>query len=174
MNPDGSSQHEFARDLRNAVGLKWIGDTLWATGQGADHLGLQKPDETFYALKEGADYGWPYCYSSSGKVFADPKFKRPEGCKNVPAPYAYFPAHSSALGFDLWDEADAPDAIKNAFLVSLHGSTNKAIGHGYKIVVMRKGDKVQDFINGFLQKGRVMGRPCDIMKLECGRLPFYR
>lgn len=165
MNPDGTGQRELARGLRNAVGLRAIGNFVFATNQGSDHLGLQKPDETFYALKDGADYGWPYCHSSGGKIFADPKFKRPGQCSNVPAPYAYFPARSSALGFDYFDDADAVPAIKDAFLVSLHGSTNKAIGHGYKVVIMRKGEKLQDFITGFLRKGKVVGRPCDIMKI---------
>ena len=172
MNPDGSEQREFARGLRNAVGLKWIGNFLWATGQGADHLGLQKPDEMFYALHDGTDYGWPYCYSASGKVTADSEYRRPDGCKNVPAPYAYFPAHASALGFDYWDEPDSSDTIKNSFIISLHGSTNKAIGHGYKIVIMRKGEKVQDFVTGFLQGSNVMGRPCDILKLDANSFIF--
>jgi glucose/arabinose dehydrogenase len=172
MNPDGSGQRQFARGLRNAAGLKWIGNFLWATGQGADHLGLQKPDETFYALNDGTDYGWPYCYSASGKIYADSEYKRPEGCRSVAASYAFFPAHASALGFDYWDETDSPDTLKNAFLVSLHGSTNKAIGHGYKIVSMRKGERVQDFINGFLQRGKVVGRPCDVMKLDANSFLF--
>ena len=172
MNPDGSGQHIFSRGLRNAVGLKWIGNVLFATNQGSDHLGLQKPDETFYALKNNTDYGWPYCHSSNGKIFADPKLKRPEGCRNVAAPYAFFPARSSALGFDYFDDADSPDAIRNAFLVSLHGSTNKRIGHGYKIVIMRKGQRLQDFITGFLQNGKVMGRPCDILKLDANSFLF--
>ena len=172
MNPDGSGQREFAKGLRNAVGLKWMANALWATGQGVDHLGLQKPDETFYALHDGADYGWPYCYSSNGKIFGDPLYKRPTGCANVAAPYAFFPAHASALGFDYFADADSPDTIKNAFLVSLHGSTNKAIGHGYKIVIMRKGDRLQDFLTGFLQGSTVWGRPCDIIKLDANSFLF--
>lgn len=166
MNPDGSDQKQLARGLRNAVGLRAIGNFVFATNQGSDHLGLQKPDETFYALKEGADYGWPYCHSSNGKIFADPGFKRPGQCSAVTAPYAFFPARSSALGFDYFNDPDAVPLIKDAFLVSLHGSTNKAIGHGYKVVIMRKGEKLQDFITGFLQNGKVVGRPCDIMKLD--------
>jgi glucose/arabinose dehydrogenase len=172
MNPDGTEQHIFAHGLRNAVGLKWIGNVLFATNQGSDHLGLQKPDETFYALKNNADYGWPYCHSSNGKIFADPKLKRPEGCRDVAAPYSFFPARSSALGFDYFDDPDSPDAIKNAFLVSLHGSTNKAIGHGYKIAIMRKSERLQDFITGFLQNGKVVGRPCDILKLDANSFLF--
>lgn len=164
MNPDGSGQRIFAKGLRNAVGLKWVANSLFATNQGSDHLGLQKPDETFYALKDGTDHGWPYCHSSNGKIFADPKIRRRGGCANVAVPYAFFPARSSALGFDYFDNA-SPGVLKDAFLVALHGSTNKAIGHGYKIVIMRKGEKLQDLITGFLAKGVVNGRPCDIMKL---------
>ncbi|MEO7658035.1 MAG: glucose/sorbosone dehydrogenase [Pyrinomonadaceae bacterium] len=172
MNPDGTGQREFARGLRNAVGLKAIGKFVFATNQGSDHLGTQKPDETFYALKDGADYGWPYCHSSNGRIFADPKIKRSGGCSNVTSPYAYFPARSSALGFDYFDDANADPSLKDAFLVSLHGSTNKKIGRGYKIVTMRKGEKPTDFLTGFLQGGRVVGRPCDILKLDANSFLF--
>ena len=166
MNPDGTGKREYARGLRNAVGMRWIGKFLFATNQGSDHLGLQKPDETFYAVRSGTDYGWPYCHSSNGKVFPDPTFKRAGQCAKVPRPYAYFPSHSSALGFDYFDAPDSPAAIRNAFLVALHGSTDKDIGSGYKIAIMRKGEPLKDFLTGFLKNGKVLGRPCDIMKLD--------
>lgn len=166
MNPDGSEQKIFATGLRNAVGLKWVGNFLFATNQGVDHLGKNKPDETFYALKRDADYGWASCYSSNGKILADPKFKRPSGCKNVLPPYASFPAHSSALGFDYFDHPNTDDTIKNSFLVALHGSTDATIGHGYKIVIMRKGQKLQTFMDGFLVGKNVYGRPCDIYRVD--------
>ncbi|WP_171522289.1 PQQ-dependent sugar dehydrogenase [Acinetobacter shaoyimingii] len=166
MNPDGSDPKIYATGLRNAVGLKWIGKFLFATNQGADHLGLHKPDETFYGLKRGADYGWPSCYSSKAKITLDPKFKRSSACKNVPPPYAYFPAHSSALGFDYFDETTLDDTIQNAFLVALHGSTNAAIGHGYQVAIMRKGKKLETFMDGFLRGKTVNGRPCDIYRID--------
>lgn len=172
MNADGSNQRYFARGLRNAVSIKWIGNFLWATNQGSDHLGLNRPDETFYALKDGADYGWAYCHQSKGKIVRDPKIKRREGCKNVPVSYAYFPAHSSAMGFDFFDDPNTDETIKNAFLVSLHGSTDKAIGSGYKIVIMRKGESLEDFLTGFLQGKRVYGRPLDIMKISADSFLF--
>ena len=166
MNPDGSEQRIYATGLSNAVGLKWIGKFLFATNQGSDHLGKNKPDETFYALKRNADYGWPSCYSANGKVFADPKFKRASGCKNVPSPYSYFPSHSSALGFDYFDDSNTDDTIKNAFLVALHGSTDENIGHGYKIAIMRKGQKLETFMDGFLVGKKVNGRPADIYCID--------
>lgn len=166
MNPDGSDQKIYASGLRNAVGLKWIGKFLFATNQGVDHLGKAKPDETFYALKSNTDYGWPSCYSVKGKVMTDPKFKGLSDCKKAPAPYAYFPSHSSALGFDYFDDPNSNDIIKNSFLVALHGSTDEAIGHGYKIAIMRKGQKLETFMDGFLVGKTVHGRPADIYKID--------
>lgn len=174
MNADGSRQRIFAKGLRNAVGLKWLANNLFATNQGSDHLGLNKPDETFYALKDGADYGWASCYQSNGRVFFDKtppnELKKPtnrlKSCRGVPRSYAYFPARSSAMGFDYFDESATDAALKNSFLVALHGSTNKDLGKGYKIVILRKGAKSQDFMSGFLQGRQVVGRPCDIMRLD--------
>ena len=117
-------------------------------------------------MSDGADYGWPYCHSSSGRIFPDPVLKRGFGCRRVTRPYAWFPARSSALGFDYFTDPGSPAILRNAFLVSLHGSTNKDIGHGYKIVIMRRGARLQDLITGFLQRRTVHGRPCDIMKLD--------
>jgi glucose/arabinose dehydrogenase len=166
MNPDGSRQRIFARGLRNAVSIKWIGKSLWATNQGSDHLGDSKPDETFYALKSGGDYGWPYCYQSNGRIFADKGFPRSTGCRNVQRSYAFFPAHSSAMGFDYFDSQTTDESLRNSFLVSLHGSTDESVGHGYRIVSMRKGEKPRPIIDGFLVGKTVFGRPSDIHRLD--------
>ncbi len=174
MDADGKNRRIFAKGLRNAVGLKWIGKTLWATNQGSDHLGDDKPDDTFYALRNNADYGWASCYQANGKVFFDRtppnELKKPtnrlKSCTKVPRSYAYFPAHSSALGFDYFDATTTDNFIKNSFLVALHGSTDKDLSKGYRIVITRKGEKLKDFINGFLEGKTVHGRPCDIMRLD--------
>lgn len=172
MNPDGTNQRIFAKGLRNAVGLKWLAGNLFATNQGSDHLGLNRPDETFYSLKDGADYGWGSCYQSNGRVYRDrspeSEIKKPtnrlKSCAGVPRSYGFFPARSSAMGFDYFDENTSDADLKGSFLVALHGSTNKDSGKGYKIVIFRKGEKLKDFIGGFLQNKRVVGRPCDIMR----------
>ncbi|MBA3770032.1 MAG: PQQ-dependent sugar dehydrogenase [Blastocatellia bacterium] len=165
MNPDGSEQREFARGLRNAVGMRAIGDKLYVTNQGSDHLGKNRPDETFYSLADGVDYGWPFCHSANGRLIADPSVKRRGACRDVATPFAFFPARSSALGFDFFD-SDAPAANSNSFLVALHGSTDKSIGRGYKIVSLKSGARPHDFITGFLAAGKVNGRPCDVLKLD--------
>jgi glucose/arabinose dehydrogenase len=164
MDDDGRNQRFYARGLRNAVGLRWVGGRLFATDMGADHLGKDRPADTMYSLREGADYGWPYCYQSGARVFADPEFNprgKRKNCRTVPAAYSAFDAHSAPLGLEHFD-ADVA-GLGNSFLVALHGSTNKGLGKGYKVVrVPAEGGAPRDFITGFLRAGRVHGRPADI------------
>lgn len=164
MNPDGSGQKIWAKGLRNAVGLKWYRGALYATNQGTDHLGNNRPSETFYALRANTDYGWPYAYQSGGKVRRDPKFSRPQGIEGVPVADAAFPAHSSALGFEWWDAQNSDPNLKNRFLVALHGSGHTRLKRGYSLVTVQKGHAPEPFLVGFLQHGRVYGRPCDILR----------
>jgi glucose/arabinose dehydrogenase len=166
MNPDGSNRKFYATGLRNSVGMLWLGNYLFVTNQGSDHLGDDAPDETFYAVRAGRDYGWARCYQSNGKIYKDKTIKPNKGCRGVPVSYAYFPAHSSAMGFDYFDSDTSDEFIKDSFLVALHGSTDKTIKHGYKIVIMRKDKKLEDFMTGFLQGEKVVGRPLDIFKMS--------
>jgi len=167
MNPDGSNRKIFVKGLRNAVGLKFVGDILYATNQGADHLGDNKPEETLYALKDGTDAGWPHCYQYQGRVIADTKFPRASGCRSVPLAYTSFGAHASALGLEYFTDEDTSDTnLRNGFLVALHGSTKISLNRGYRVVVVGPDKKPEDFITGFLQAKKINGRPCDVMKFE--------
>jgi glucose/arabinose dehydrogenase len=168
MNPDGSGRRFYARGLRNAVGMRWVEGRLFVTDMGADHLGDAKPADTMYAVREGANYGWPYCFQSGPKVYADAKFN-PRGkvmtCRNAPVAYAAFDAHSAPLGLEYFDAGSAAE-LKESFLVALHGSTKRSLKRGYRVVRVRGGGDApaapEDFIDGFLQTGKVFGRPADI------------
>ncbi|NNE97425.1 MAG: glucose/sorbosone dehydrogenase [Pyrinomonadaceae bacterium] len=166
MNPDGAKRTIYARGMRNAVGMLWLGRYLFVTNHGSDHLGLNKPDDTFYAVRRGKDYGWARCYQYRGRIYRDRFIPSRRGCRGVPRSYSYFKAHSSAMGFDYFDSDTSSGFIKNSFLIALHGSTDKSLKRGYKVVVVRKGKRHKDLITGFLNGKTVFGRPLDIFKLS--------
>lgn len=165
MNPDGSNQRHFARGLRNAVGLRWIDNKLYATNMGSDHLGNDRPADTFYRLEDGKNYGWPYCFQAGAKIFPDPKFNTTGAsfdCRKVPKALTPFPAHSSPLGLEYFDSSNSSE-LAGSFLVALHGSTKKSLQRGYRVVrIPEKGGAMQDFITGFFDPPRINGRPADV------------
>ncbi|HLM25177.1 MAG TPA: hypothetical protein VK274_08980 [Pyrinomonadaceae bacterium] len=165
MDPDGKNQHYFARGLRNAVGLRWTGGKLYATNMGSDHLGDNRPADTFYVIEDGKHYGWPYCFQVGSKIYPDPKFNTMGDkfdCRKVPPALTPFPAHSSPLGLEYFD---------SSFLVALHGSTKKSLRRGYRVVrIPESGGVMEDFITGFFELGKINGRPADIFSF--GRNAF--
>lgn len=169
MDPDGKNQERFARGLRNAVGLRWAKDQLFATNMGSDHLGDHKPADTMYAVSGGVNYGWPYCFQSGPGRFPDGKFN-PRGkkmnCRSVPSAYAAFDAHSSPLGLEYF-EASNDAQLNGFFLVALHGSTKRSLNRGYRVVrvpgTASRSIVPEDFISGFLEGKVVHGRPVDVL-----------
>lgn len=169
MDPDGKHQRHFATGLRNAVGLRWINDKLFATNMGADHLGPNRPADTFYSLKDNANYGWPFCFQSGAQVYSDPKFNlnsKKLDCRGIPRAHTAFAAHSSPLGFESFGSENSAE-LNGFFLIALHGSTTKRLKRGYRVVrVPASGSgPVEDFITGFQQGNQVFGRPADILSL---------
>jgi glucose/arabinose dehydrogenase len=166
MDPDGKNQRYYARGLRNAVGLRWVNGRLWATNMGSDHLGDNRPADTFYSIEEETNYGWPYCFQAGSKVFSDPKFNLRNmkfDCRKVPVAHTPFPAHSSPLGLEYFDATSDP-ALANSFLVALHGSTKRTLRRGYCVVKIEESTSgnVEDFITGFYDGTKINGRPADI------------
>ena len=167
MDADGKNQHLFARGLRNAVGLKWVDGQLFATNMGADHLGDQKPEETFYTIKPQQHYGWPYCYQYQSRVYADDQFKQSPktvNCGTVPLAKATFAAHSAPLGLEYFADS-AIDRLQQSFLVALHGGSKKSLQRGYRVDRVQPGRAPEPFITGFLQNGAIYGRPVDVLRL---------
>jgi len=176
FNPDGSAQKIFAKGLRNAVGLAVNPktDTVWVTVNGRDWLGDDLPPETIYDLgKDGGDAGWPYCY---GDRVPDSNFTKPEDnrCQSVIEPKVQMQAHSAPLGLAFYEGSMFPPEYRNNIFVAFHGSWNRSVPTGYKVVRVKLDDKglpqggAEDFITGWLapgemKKGRWMGRPVGIV-----------
>jgi glucose/arabinose dehydrogenase len=176
FNPDGSGQKIFAKGLRNAVGLAVNPktDTVWATVNGRDMLGDDLPPEIIVDLgKDGGDFGWPYCY---GDRLPDREFTKPgdDRCKNVNEPKVQMQAHSAPLGLAFYEGSQFPEEYRNSIFVAFHGSWNRSVPTGYKVIRVKLDDKgqpqggAQDFITGWLapgetKHGRWMGRPVGIV-----------
>ncbi len=170
MNPNGSDVKYFARGVRNAVGMKWVGDKLWVTDMGRDQIGPDVPEDMMHTVEEGQYYGFPFFYQFRGKILADKEFKnsiRPSFVKTPPVAFCGFKAHSAPLGFDYFKDFDDA-ALKNSFLVALHGSNTTSRNRGYSVVKVNGTNSYTDVITGFLppnskeEKDR-LGRPCDVM-----------
>jgi glucose/arabinose dehydrogenase len=175
FNPDGSGQKIFAKGLRNAVGLAVNPktNTVWVTVNGRDMLGDDLPSETIYDLGQGGvDAGWPYCY---GDRVPDPQFTKPgdNRCQNVIEPKVQMQAHSAPLGLAFYEGSAFPSEYRNNIFAAFHGSWNRSVPTGYKVVRIKLDDKgqpvggAQDFITGWLapgetKRGRWMGRPVGI------------
>jgi glucose/arabinose dehydrogenase len=176
FNPDGTGQKIFARGLRNAVGLAVNPktDTVWVTVNGRDWLGDDLPPETIYDLGQGGgDAGWPYCY---GDRVPDPNFTKAgdNRCQSVMRPKVQMQAHSAPLGLAFGEGTMFPPEYRDSLYVAFHGSWNRSVPTGYKVVCVKLDDNGQpiggaeDFITGWLapgekKKGRWMGRPVGIV-----------
>ncbi|PYE53855.1 PQQ-dependent sugar dehydrogenase [Deinococcus yavapaiensis] len=170
---NGKNGKAYATGLRNAVGLEWFGGTLYATNNGRDMLGDDIPPESFYKLQAGGNYGWPYCYTLSGKQVFDQQFGRKTAavCTNATPAFATVTAHSAPLGLAFYTGTKFPTAYRNQMFVALHGSWNRTERTGYKVVMVNpQTGEAQDFVTGFLDGQTVRGRPVDLAVLPDGAM----
>ncbi len=157
----------YASGLRNAVGLAVHTDTgqLWVTNNGRDLLGDDIPPETIYQVEEGTDYGWPSCHSGT---IVDPEFGFDGACESVGQPAVTIQAHSAPLGLAFYIGSAFPAEYQGDLFVALHGSWNRSVPTGYKVVRVPMANgapagPVEDFATGWLNSdGNADGRPVDV------------
>jgi len=173
-NPDGSNGRLYASGLRNAVGITFRPGTaeLWASNNGRDMLGDDLPPETINLVHEGDDFGWPRCHS--GRII-DPDFGKSGACDGVAKPAVEMQAHSAPLGLTFYTGDQFPEQYHSDLFVAFHGSWNRSVPTGYKVVyIPMDGDTpgpVQDFAVGWLpENGAQWGRPVDVITGSDGSL----
>ncbi len=165
--PDGSGEEIYASGLRNSVGFDWRPGTneLYATDNGRDLMGDDDPPCELNRIERGGFYGWPY---ANGDKQPDPDFgdKRPDLIGASIPPVHPFRAHNAPLGMTFIRSASAPDSIRGAALVALHGSWNRSRLDGYKVVSLHWDEEgritERDFLTGFEVDEDVIGRPVDV------------
>lgn len=175
FNEDGSNMRVFAHGLRNSVGLAVNPktNTIWATDNGIDWLGDDQPPEEVNELRAGGDYGWPYCY---GDKLPNTKFEHgaAERCGATIAPKVKLQAHSAPLGLAFGAGTMFPPEYRNSLYIAFHGSWNRSVPTGYKVVRVpldakgEPGRAAEDFATGWLapgetRKGKWMGRPVGVL-----------
>jgi glucose/arabinose dehydrogenase len=173
-NPDGSGGEVYAEGLRNAVGITFRPgtDELWATNNGRDWLGDDQPPETIYVVNQGDDAGWPRCHAAR---IVDPDLGEAGDCEGVAKPVVEMQAHTAPLGLGFYTGEQFPEEYQGDLFVALHGSWNRTVPVGYKVVRIpiedgEPGD-VQDFCTGWLREdGSDWGRPVDVLTGADGSL----
>jgi glucose/arabinose dehydrogenase len=96
-------------------------------------------------------------------------------CSEFVAPAAKLGAHVASLGLRFYSGAQFPAEYRNNIFVAEHGSWNRSVKSGYRVVRVvldAQGRVVRDepFVEGFLQGETVLGRPADVLPLPDGSL----
>lgn len=173
FNRDGSGGRIFARGLRNSVGLAVHPTTgeLWATNNDRDNLGDDVPPERINIVKGGRYYGWPQCYLPGVR---NPEYATAD-CSTVEPPAITFQAHSAPLGMTFYTGTAFPPGYHGDAFVAYHGSWNRSVPTGAKVVRVQVENGlpvgIDDFIVGWQRPdGTRWGRPVGLVMASDGTL----
>ena len=169
-NLDNGKCDIYAKGIRNAVGFVFHPETneMYATENSRDLLGEDLPPDEINIVKEGKNYGWPICY---GKDIHDGDFDKNVYIRNPcmepfeEPSFIDLQAHSAPLGLAFYFGKNFPEEYKGDLFVAYHGSWNRKIPTGYRVVrIDIETKQVHDFATGWLTpENKVLGRPVDII-----------
>ena len=182
FNPDGSGYRVFASGIRNPVGLAWQpgSDILWTAMNERDNLGDDLVPDYATSVKDGGFYGWPYSYIGKNP---DPRYQGafPDLVNRAIVPDVLLPAHAAALGITFYDANQFPQRYRNGGFVALHGSWNRSVAAGYKVVFFPMANgrpgPIEDFVSNMLVSNgenggaiEAWGRPVGVTVARDGSL----
>lgn len=174
LKPDGSEFQIFAHGVRNSMGFDWqpVTKGFWFTDNGRDWLGENfPPDELNHASKPGEDFGWPYYF---GKNVSDPQYGKKAKNRQYTPSVLDLGAHVASLGMRFYTGKMFPAEYQNQIFIAEHGSWNRIVPIGYRLVVAQlQGDSAigfQVFANGWLQGMTAWGRPVNVLVMPDGAL----
>ena len=179
VNKDGSVVKVYASGTRNPVGMAWAPGThtLWTTVNERDELGDHLVPDYFTSIKRGGFYGWPDSYWGQ---HLDERVNdtRTDLVSKAIVPDLSLGNHVAPLGMIFYTSNKFPSRYHNGAFIAEHGSWNSSTLQGYKVVFIPFADgkpagKPEDFLTGFvadLDKGKVHGRPVDIVMLADGSI----
>jgi hypothetical protein len=171
----------YASGIRNCVSLtvQPANGALWCTTNERDALGDDLVPDYSTRVHAGDFYGWPWYYMGSHE---DPRLKgeRPDLAGKVHLPDVPYQAHSASLSMTFYQTSHGKSAFPEEYagdaIVTLHGSWNRSLRTGYKLVRvhMKNGEPTgdyEDFLTGFvIDNDSVWGRPVATVQLDDGSL----
>lgn len=179
INPDGSGFKVFASGLRNPVGMGWAPGTktLWTVVNERDELGDDLVPDYLTSVKENAFYGWPYSYFGQ-HIDTRVKQLKPKLVKKAVVPDFALGAHTASLGLAFYTGNAFPEKYRNGAFIAQHGSWNRSILSGYRMVFVpfkdgKPSGPAEDFLTGFIvdpNKDEAYGRPVGVIVLPDGAL----
>ncbi len=176
IDPASGTSEVYADGLRNAVGFDWTAaGALYATENGRDFLGDDRPPDELNRIIPGGFYGWPYLH---GTDIPDPNLDKLAAANTAlehsRPPAHLFRAHNAPLGIDFIRGAQLPQRYRAAAVVALHGSWNRSEKDGYAVVALHPGRHggfdERPLVTGFERGGKVIGRPVDVQEGPDGAL----
>lgn len=178
INPDGSGERIYASGLRNPAGIAVQPGTgvLYAAVNERDNLGDDLVPDYFTSVKPGGFYGWPYAYFGP---HPDPghKGQRPDLVKKTIVPDVDLGSHTASLGLTFYDGRTFPARYQNGAFIGQHGSWNRSVLSGYKVVFVpftkNQPGQPENFLTGFIANAaqkEVYGRPVGVTVAKDGAL----
>jgi glucose/arabinose dehydrogenase len=177
LDPNGRDVRVYATGLRNCSGeaIAPGSSTLWCVTNERDGLGDNLPPDYVTHVQQGAFFGWPWYYIGS---HPDPRHagERPDLAAAVTVPDVLIQPHSAPLGITFYEGAQFPADYRGDAFVTLHGSWNRSLRTGYKVIRVRMENgqatgRYEDFITGFVTAaGGVWGRPVGVAVAQDGAL----
>jgi glucose/arabinose dehydrogenase len=176
---NGENEKVFASGLRNPVGMDWNPENgeLWTAVNERDKLGDNLVPDYITSVKEDGFYGWPYFYYGS---IEDPRLegKAPMSADTSIMPDVSVGPHTASLGFTFYNDDSFPATYKNGAFVGQHGSWNRSVLSGYRVVFIpfengKPTGKPVDFLTGFIPENstsEVYGRPVCVAVTSTGDL----
>ena len=153
-----------AKGVRNSVGFDFhpVSNQLYFTDNGRDWLGDDSPSCELNRLDfDGQFFGYPFKHASD---VVDPEFGHINPGYDFVDPILELGAHVAPTGVSFYNADMFPAKMKNNLFIVLHGSWNRTEKVGYKVLrveINQDGNVINsnDFITGWLKRGKVIGRP---------------
>ncbi len=176
LNQDGTGREVYTVGIRNSVGHDFHPETgeLWFTDNQVDGMGDdQPPGEINRQTAPGQHFGFPWY--GGGDVRTN-EFKDQEPPADVVMPVVETDAHAADLGMHFYTGDMFPAEYENAIFSAQHGSWNRTVPVGARVMVTKIADDgtatTEPFAEGWLDEetGEYSGRPVDVAELRDGSI----